>query len=121
MGRFVVAVEKGDDKFALLGNAVDKSGFFKVLDGELSRSGKSKNDFTVVVKPNVMMFTHREDPPVTYTDPALVERLIEMVRDAGYKRIRMVEAQNIYGNWYDNRTVKNVIDGSQLACRKWCG
>jgi len=37
MGRYVVAVERGDDKFALLSDAVDKSGLFEVLDGELSR------------------------------------------------------------------------------------
>jgi uncharacterized protein (DUF362 family) len=109
MSRYVVAVAKGDDKFALLTEAVDKSGFFEVLAGELSRSGKTKGDFLVVIKPNVMMFTHKEDPPVTYTDPALVERLIEMIQRAGYKNIRMVEAQNIYGNWYDNRTVKNIF------------
>jgi len=119
MGRYVVAVEKGDDKFTLLSDAVDKSGFFEVLNGELSRCGKSKKDFIVVVKPNVMMFTHREDPPVTYTDPALVERLIEMIRDAGYEKIRMVEAQNIYGNWYDNRTVKNIVAAAGFDHQKY--
>lgn len=109
MGRYVVAVEKEDDKSALLSKVLDKSGFFEVLDDELSRCDKRKKDFTVAVKPNVMMFTHKEDPPVTYTDPALVERLIEMIQAAGYEKIRIVEAQNIYGNWYDNRTVKNVV------------
>jgi len=72
-----------------------------------------------VVKPSVMMFTHREDPPVTYTDPELVERLVEMVRDAGYEKIRMVEAQNIYGNWYDDRTVKNVMAAAGFDPKKY--
>jgi len=108
MENYVVGVASEDDKFVLIEDALEKADFSSVLESVFSKSGKSKDDFSIVIKPNLMMFTHKEDLPATYVDPTLVEHLIKMLQDQGYKNIKVVEAQNIYGNWYENRTVKNV-------------
>jgi uncharacterized protein (DUF362 family) len=103
----VVAV-KGEDKFILLEKALDDSGFLKNLNAKLAASGKSKTKFSIVIKPNLMMFTHREDPVATYTDPELVEHLVNYIRDQGYKNLKIVESQNCFGNWYLHREVLHV-------------
>lgn len=119
MNRYVVAVSKGEDKFSLLVDVLEKSHFFNALESELSDSGKSKNDFSIVVKPNLMIFTHKEEPPVVCTDPELVECLIGMLHDRGYRNVKMAEAQNIFGNWYENRTVKNVAKAAGYDPEKY--
>jgi hypothetical protein len=108
MKNYVVGVSFENDKFVLQEDALKKADFISVLESGFSKSGKSKEDFSIAIKPNLMMFTHKEDLPATYTDPRLVEHLIKMIQDKGYNNIKVVESRNMYGNWYENRTVKNV-------------
>lgn len=104
----VVAAFKGEDKFDLTDKAISESKFLEDLDRRREQSGKNKENFLVAIKPNIMMFTHSEDPVASYTDPALVEHLIKKIRDVGFGNIRVVESRNSYGNWYKNREVENV-------------
>ncbi len=108
MATCIVGVSFNKEKFTMLEDALKTANFRGVLESRFSESGKPKDSFSIVIKPNLMMFTHSEDPPATYTDPQLVEHLVKILQDVGYKNIKLVEAQNIYGNWYDNRTVANV-------------
>jgi uncharacterized protein (DUF362 family) len=108
MSNYIVGVAKGTDKYSLLEDVIEKAGLLANLGSVFSKSDKQKEEFSIVIKPNLMMFTHKEDPPATYTDPELVEHLIQKLNDAGHNNIKVVEAQNIYGNWYENRTVENV-------------
>ena len=103
-----VAVVQGDDKFAMLDEMLDSSGFFEVIEAARAASGKSKADFMISMKPNFMMTVRVENPPLVYTDPELVEHWLMRLRDVGYKDLRVVEAQNVYGLWYHNRTVADV-------------
>lgn len=103
-----VAVRKGEDKHRLLDEVILKSGFLKDLEKKFAESGKSKADFLIALKPNLMMFTHKENPPATYTDPELIEHLIKRIRERGFRNLKLVESQNLYGNWYKNRDVKTV-------------
>ncbi len=107
-----VATCKGDDKFDILNEALRLAGFFNHLKASYKSSGKKKEDFSVVIKPNMMMFSHKEDPVATYTDIELVEHFITLVRDEGYENLTMVESQNVYGNWYQKRGVLHVAEVS---------
>ena len=110
METVVVGTTKKDDdsdKYDLLERVLDDAGFWNTLDERFLSSGKSKNDFLVAVKPNLMMFASKEDMSVI-TDPKLVEYLITKIAGKGYTNIALVESQNVFGNWFKNREVENV-------------
>ncbi|MDH3939026.1 MAG: DUF362 domain-containing protein, partial [candidate division Zixibacteria bacterium] len=107
--RATVVSLKGPDKFAILKEALDRSGFDQVLNKKFEESGKEKSSFAVVVKPNFMFMHSREDPS-TYTDPTLVEALVDRIAALGYTNITLVEAQSTYGNYYTNREVLSVAE-----------
>ena len=71
-GTTTVAVMKGDDKFKLLDKVLEQTRFFEILDQRFKETGKSRKDFSVVIKPNFMFLHHKKDI-TTYTDPELVE------------------------------------------------
>ena len=104
----VVAAVHDTDKFAAFEGMLDQSHFWDTLEAVRSRSGKPASEFLVVLKPNFMMTIKVEDPPLVYTDPELVERWILRLVEAGYTNVRVVEAQNVYGLWYRNRSVNHV-------------
>lgn len=104
----VVAVIKNRDKHAAFDAMLERAHFFETLEAVHAKSGKSKEDFLIALKPNFMMTIRIEDPPLVYTDPELVERWLEKLRDAGYTNLRVVEAQNVYSLWYKNRSVNHV-------------
>ncbi len=106
-GPTTVVTFKGDDKFALLDKVLEATKFFNILDDHVQKSGKSKEDFKVVIKPN-FMFMHSRQDISTYTDPALVEALVDRIAARGYPNITLVEAQSTYGNYYENREVLKV-------------
>ena len=106
-GPTTVVALKGDDKFALLDQVLDATKFFDLLDDHFQKSGKSKQDFKVVIKPN-FMFMHSRLDISTFTDPALVEALVDRIAARGYPNITLVEAQSTYGNYYENREVLKV-------------
>ncbi len=106
-GPTTVAVYKGDNKFELLDKVLDTTEFFKVLNRRLDEVGKEKKDFSVVIKPN-FMFMHAKEDYSTYTDPKLVEHLIDKIREKGFTNLAVVEAQSTLGNYYAGRDVVNV-------------
>ena len=106
-GPTTVVALKGDDKFDLLNKVLIDSGFDEVLEKQFQKSGKSKEDFSVVIKPN-FMYMHSKQDISTFTDPELVEALVDRIYAKGYKNITLVEAQSTYGNYYRNREVLKV-------------
>ncbi len=105
-----VSAIKSEDKFEAFDASLEESDFTDNLKSRFLSSGKSKKDFSVVIKPNLMMFTHLEDPVATYTDPQLVEHLVDRLHHEGFENIKVVESQNCYGNWYLNREVLHVAE-----------
>ncbi|MCP5105034.1 MAG: DUF362 domain-containing protein [bacterium] len=105
-----VYLESGEDKFSALQKVIDKSGFFANVDGVFEKSGKNKEEFLIAVKPNIMTASVHEDPSPIYTDPELVEYLIDRLREKGYANIAVVEARNVYDYSYQDRTVQAVAD-----------
>jgi uncharacterized protein (DUF362 family) len=106
-GSTTVVALKGNDKFLLLDQVLEMTNFFDILEKRYQHSKKRREDFSVVIKPN-FMFMHSRQDISTYTDPALVEALVDRLVARGYPKITLVEAQSTYGNYYENREVLKV-------------
>lgn len=102
-----VSIVKGEDKLKTLNLVITDSRFFEVLAKYREDSGKDIADFKIVIKPNFMMTYHKRDC-TTYTDPELVEYLIDQLYGAGYTNLTVVESQNTYGSYFKNRNVISV-------------
>jgi cholesterol oxidase len=102
-----VAVATGDVAIGALDVALDRSGFDAAVDRALAASGKTRDAFAIVIKPNFMFSYSRLDTS-TYTDPILVARLVERLKNRGFTNIKVVEAQSTYGQFFENRGVVQV-------------
>ena len=103
-----VHVVTGEDKLDTLDLAIEKSEFLQHLEAAQEESGKEPGDFLVAVKPNIMTASVREDDSPVYTDPRLVERLIERMRERGFARAAVVESRNVYDDVF--RVLIGVLD-----------
>jgi uncharacterized protein (DUF362 family) len=108
-GPTTVLALKGDDKIRLLDTVLADARFFEILEKRYEETGKSKEEFSVVIKPN-FMFMHSKKDISTYTDPELVEALIDRIAERGFTNITLVESQSTYGNYYTNRGVIQVAE-----------
>lgn len=108
-GPATVAAIRGDDKFECLDKVLAETKFFEVLEKRFADSRRTREEFSVVIKPN-FMFMHSRLDTSSYTDPALVEALVDRIAAKGFKRIALVEAQSTYGNYYLNREVVTVAE-----------
>lgn len=106
-GRTTVVSLSGEDKFALLRQVLEQARFWDVLGQRFAASGKVKADYRIVVKPN-FMYMHSKKDFSTYTDPVLVEALIDDIVARGFTNVTVVEAQSTLGNYYANREVVTV-------------
>jgi uncharacterized protein (DUF362 family) len=107
--KVTVASIRDEDKFAALERVLEETNFLGVLEKHRSATGKSKAEFSIVIKPNFMFAYNRSDH-TTYTDPELVGRLVEKVRDAGFTNVAVVEAQSTYGEYFDRRSVREMAE-----------
>lgn len=112
----VVAI-KGEDKFNLLEKVLEETGFFQILDKRFQETRKSREEFSVVIKPN-FMYMHSKKDISTYTDPELVEALINKIAEKGFPNIAIVEAQSTLGNYYKNREVVKVAEYIGYSTKK---
>ncbi len=108
-GPSTVAAIHGEDKHACLARVLDETRFDQLLEQRWQASGKPRESFSVVVKPN-FMFMHAREDRSTYTDPELVHALIDRIRARGFSCIFVVEAQSTYGNYYGGRDVRTVAE-----------
>ena len=106
----VVAVCRGEEKLAALDELIELSGFDAALEEARVASGKEKRGFHVVIKPNMMVFINPKGHTATVTDKDLVEHLVDRVREAGFTRIPIVEAQNDVGRMLKNHNVRFVAE-----------
>ena len=105
-----VTVQRGADaseKLATFLRTLDIADFAQHMDRRAIASGKPRDKVVVAIKPDLMMAYHRRDRS-TFTDPFLVERLIDELYAMGFRDIRLCESQNLYGKHYANRSVENV-------------
>ena len=85
-------MEAGNDKLITVQCAFDKSKFLEKLISACNYTSKKKEDFLVAIKPNIMTASIKETPSPVYTDPGLVEYLIDRIYENGFRKIVVVEA-----------------------------
>jgi len=112
----VVAIKNDESKFAALDEALEKTKFNALLEKQRVATGKTKADFSIVIKPN-FMFSYNKRDRTTFTDPELVGHLVKRIRKAGFIKISVVEAQSALGDYFDKRSVPEMaqylgFDGS---------
>ena len=105
----VVAAVKSPDKFKALDQVIEMSGFFSKLQDIRKERGKSKEDFSIIIKPNFMFMYSLKDR-TTFTDPGLVEHLVTRIWQKGYRNIAVAEARSTYGTFFTNREVSTVAN-----------
>jgi uncharacterized protein (DUF362 family) len=113
-----VAAIRDSDKFNALKSVLEATEFFGKLDKARESSGKSKEDFAIIVKPNFMFMYSTKDRS-TYTDPELVEYLIDHMHERGYRNLAVAEARSTYGTFFTNREVKTVAECIGLKGRNY--
>lgn len=107
MEKEIVVIEsgKGRSKFDLLDAALEEVDFPALIEHVRKHTGKPKDEFVVLIKPNLAMF-FKDD--VTITDPQLVEHLVDILHDLGYTNVILGEAQNAFDKWLGNREIPNI-------------
>ncbi len=103
----VTSIKNEGSKFAALDEVLDETGFDGLVEEQLAATGKTKADFSIVIKPN-FMFAYNKRDRTTFTDPELVGHLVKRLRAAGFERIAVVEAQSTYGEYFDKRSVQEM-------------
>ena len=103
----VVVVRSDKDKFLLLDEVLEKSGFWSVLEQTRLRLGVYRKNFRILIKPDFDAF---ELTGSTATDPRLVEHLIDRLHEHRYTRIAIGESRNSFERWIENRDVQILAD-----------
>lgn len=98
----------GTDKLETFRRTVEQAGFVAHVRQHWQASGKAQADFRIVIKPNIMTASIHQDNSSVYTDPLLVEELIRILRQEGFTRFAVVEAENVYNYAYTGRRVAAV-------------
>lgn len=99
----------GDDKLALLDQALEQAGLAAALERRLAELGRTREALAIAIKPN-LMFMYSEHDRSTFTDPELVEHLVDWLRARGYTNLAIVESQSAYGNFFFDRDVRHVAE-----------
>ena len=102
-----VAAIRHPDRFHALDAVLDATGFFELLDAAWRDSGKDQEDFSILIKPN-FSFMYSLTDISTFTDPNLVEHLVDRIVAKGFRNIAVVEAQSTYTVFFTNRDVPTL-------------
>ena len=87
---------------------LEVAGLPEALEESMKRQGLSKQGFVVGIKPNWMMALTTREPQV-WTNPVLIECIVDVLLDKGYKNIVIFESDNMYSNFVQNHTVSAVL------------
>jgi uncharacterized protein (DUF362 family) len=104
---FVMRGQTAQDKRPLFRRLLDEACLPTRLTERAKVVGKSVREFRVAVKPTFMLGYHRKDRSII-TDPELLDDLAHYLRDQGCADVAVVEAPNIYDQFYTNRSVGEV-------------
>jgi uncharacterized protein (DUF362 family) len=107
--KVTVACIRNENKLLALDQVLKKAGFDATIEAKLSGSGKSRSNFSIVIKPN-FMFAYDKRDLSTYTDPELVGHLVKHLRAQGFETVYVVEAQSTYGEFFDKRRVRELAE-----------
>ena len=103
----VIRGDSSDQKRQMFDKTLKDSGLLATLDEAARRKGKQRQDMVVAIKPTFMLgYTHKDLSAIT--DPELLEQLARYLKEAGVGEVQVVEAPNIYEEFYQGRGVREV-------------
>lgn len=106
---FVRRGATSEEKLPVFEALLDEAGLPALLEERAAAADKAVTELRVAIKANFMMGYDRRDPSVI-TDPQLLEALAVWLRARGCCDIAVIEAPNLYADYYRNRTVEQVAD-----------
>jgi uncharacterized protein (DUF362 family) len=106
-GVWVAQGTQGDDKRAVFRKLLDDAQLPARIAQRARECGKEVSALSVAVKPSFMMGYHRCDTS-GLTDPELLDELSAYLRALGVADVAIVEARNLYDQFYDGRSVAEV-------------
>jgi hypothetical protein len=98
-----------EEKLPLFRRLLDDLDVGRLLRARADVLGKPVGELRVVVKTAFMLGYHHKDTSHV-TDPALVEELACYLRGQGCSDVAVLEAPNIYDQFYHKRTVRDVAE-----------
>ncbi len=107
----IVGVIKGTDKLKSFDDVLKITNFDDTLNQAFEKSGKGKNEFKIIIKPNMMVFVRPFEPGEPnglVTDKELVERLVDRILKLGFTDIAVCEAQNDVGTMFKGHNVQRI-------------
>jgi uncharacterized protein (DUF362 family) len=96
-----------EEKLLLFRGLLEDLGLKDRLAEQARTIGKPLTEFQVAIKPAFMLGYHRRDRSMI-TDRDLLEELARFLWECGCKDVAVVEGRNIYDQFYENRSVKDV-------------
>jgi uncharacterized protein (DUF362 family) len=106
----------GAQPFPLLEKALENAGFWRHIEQARRALGLRRNRFQIIIKPDLDFY----DPlSPGGTDPALVEHLIDLLHDRGFRKVAVGDGRNDSDAWLHNRDPLVVPDlvGYRFATR----
>jgi uncharacterized protein (DUF362 family) len=103
----VIADDAGVTPRDLLTSALDRAGFWLLLERRSHALAVEPARLRIIIKPDLLAF--KTGSP-TATDPALVEMLIEAIRTRGYDNVALAASTDSSCLWAENREVLAIAD-----------
>ena len=103
----LVVIKEGKNKFEILDRTVTEAGLYDCIEESFKKSGKKREEFLIAVKPNFMVLTSAADLS-NYTDTEFVIHILKRFYDFGFRKLFVVESENVLSQWYENRSVSTV-------------
>jgi uncharacterized protein (DUF362 family) len=106
----IVGAVRGTDMLESFRELLAITDFDDALRHAHTTSGKAKEEFRVVIKPNMMVFINPNAYEATVTNKDLVEALVDHIRTLGFSDISICEAQHDVGRMLKNHNVRFVAE-----------
>jgi len=103
----VVRGTSNDEKEKVFDRTLNEAALLTAIDDRASRLGKRRDQMVVAIKPTFMLGYSHKDPSVV-TDPRVLDRLARFLRSAGVGDVVAIEGPNIYDEFYERRSVRDV-------------
>lgn len=100
-----MGVVRGSDKLLSLAELLRISGFDEQILRIYEATGKDKDDFKIVIKPNMMVYVNPKDHTAVVTDKDMVEFLVDHLLTLGFSHISLCESQHDLGRILKNHHV----------------
>lgn len=97
----------GASAVALLESALLAAGFWEMLRSRRASSRRRKAELAIAIKPDLDVFDLRQS---TGTDPLLVEHLVALIREEGYRNVVVCDGRNRPDGWLHNRDALCIPD-----------